>query len=102
MTNHPRKQRPLAPPPRIDAPFGFCLVCLSERKAAEAATGIGELPDPFLAVTMAPTMIPIPSPDGRGIIGVGVVAVPSCYQHLAGGGQEQRKPLLVASGSMGV
>jgi len=101
MSNHPRKPPPL-PPAWQDGPFGFCLACLSERKAAEASTGLGGLPDPFLAVTMAPTMVPIPSPDGRGIIGVGVVAVPSCWQHLAGGGQEQRKPLLVASGSMGV
>lgn len=79
-------------PIRGDFGLGLCLTCLSEhiKAAVEAAPGIataprpaGALPPrmPHFAITMAPSPVPVPGPDGT-IQGIGIVVLPSCYDHL--------------------
>jgi hypothetical protein len=77
-----------------DAGLGLCLTCLSEYKAQFAAEpNKARMRTPKFAVTLAPTIVPI------GPAGVGIVAVPCCYDHIPGA-PSGRKPLLVANSGL--
>jgi hypothetical protein len=78
--------------------LGFCIACLTTMKQAMAARETDptvNVPVPQFAVGMAPAQIPVPGPGGQ-MAGMAIVALPSCFDHLAGGQPEQRRPLLVA------
>ncbi len=78
--------------PRGDMGLGFCLACLSALKQAAPDAAAGQAPQ--FAITMAPIVMPIPQAGA-----IGIIAVPSCFDHLiAGQQQQQRRPLLVAGG----
>jgi hypothetical protein len=79
-------------PIRGDFGIGLCLACLKDHvmAAAEAAAvkadpGKVALPRvpraPQFAIVMAPSPVPVPGPDGT-IQGIGIVTLPSCYDHL--------------------
>jgi hypothetical protein len=74
--------------------LGLCLACVKDhmtaaagyqaRRQAHGATADAGPPPPVphFAITMAPAPVPVPGPDGT-IQGVGIVTLPSCYDHLA-------------------
>ena len=65
--------RPLHPWGPGDHGLGFCYSCIVDYAAAR---GAGTGPPPVLhAITLAPAALPMPA-------GVGMVALPSCYEHL--------------------
>lgn len=72
MTN----PRPVLIPPqvKVSGPLGLCNPCCAARKA-DPEQPVRE------AVTMVPTAAPIPGPGGQ-VIGVGVVALPYCWEHI--------------------
>jgi hypothetical protein len=82
-----------AKPIRGDFGIGLCLACLSEhvqaaagyaaRKQAHGDTPAAGPPPrvPHFAIAMAPSPVPVPGPDGT-IQGIGIVVLPSCYDHL--------------------
>jgi len=80
----------LPPPPGA---LGYCLQCLTRWKMSLAADAAGPVPPPNEAFTWAPVSLPV----APGVMGH--VAVPFCMPCLAVP-SEQRKPLLVASGSL--
>lgn len=63
-----------------------CLMCISERKLAEA-DGKKELPEVEIAVTLAPLIMPP----------MGIVAVPMCYRHIV---VNKTSPLMAANGQL--
>jgi hypothetical protein len=78
--------------PRGDMGLGLCLACLTMLKAAPKDAVEGQAA--AFAITMAPTIVPVPQAQV-----IGIVAVPTCWEHLnPGQNGPQRKPLLVAGG----
>jgi len=79
----------ISKPIRGDFGLGLCLACLRDHlQAAQAAAaakkgGPPGLPPaaPHFAITMAPSPVPVPGPGGEAI-GIAVIALPSCYDHL--------------------
>jgi len=73
--------------------LGLCLNCLSEMKTGQRRDMAN------FAITLCPTVIPIPTPQGTAI---GSLAVPTCWDHIGGGEQpaEQKRPLLIATGAL--
>jgi hypothetical protein len=83
-----------AAPIRGDFGLGLCLACVKDHvEAARAITaarakggprpleGLAMPRAPHFAITMAPSPVPVPGPDGAPM-GVGLVTLPSCYDHL--------------------
>jgi hypothetical protein len=80
-----------AKPIRGDFGLGLCLACLRDHLqavAAVAAEKSGGPPAPpakpripHFAIALAPSPIPVPGPTGEPI-GMTVIALPSCYDHL--------------------
>jgi hypothetical protein len=82
-----------AKPIRGNFGLGLCLACLNEHMMAAAQTAAAlanpertvALPrpprQPHFAITMAPSPVPVPGPDGT-VQGLGIVTLPSCYDHL--------------------
>jgi hypothetical protein len=81
------------PVPRGDMGLGYCNACILNMKLADPAALDGFLPQ--LAITMAPSIHPIPGPNGA-IVGMGIVALPTCWDHLAVQKAEQKRPILLA------
>jgi len=50
-------------------------------------------------VTLVPAQVPIGGPGGQ-VIGVGVVALPQCWEHTPGPAPGQGSGLLIASGNV--
>ncbi len=76
---------------KATGPFGLCNPCCAARKAD---------PEQPLrqAVTLVPATVPVPGPGGQ-VIGVGVVALPQCWEHVPG--PVARGPgLLVVNGNV--
>lgn len=81
----------ISKPIRGDFGLGLCLACLRDHlQAAQAAAAAGtggppasKLPPamPHFAIALAPSPVPVPGPGGE-IIGMTVIALPSCYDHL--------------------
>jgi hypothetical protein len=88
------------PPVAGDMGLGLCLACVTAHKQAvqQGKLTPAQAGMPQFAVTMAPTMVPVPGP-----LSVMTVAVPACYDHLAAAGPapQERRPLLVAGGVPG-
>lgn len=77
--------------PRGDMGLGLCLYCLAAAKQAEP----GQARPAEFAIALIPHLQPFP----QGM--VGVVAVGACWDHIGGAPQQQqRRPLLVAEGSV--
>ncbi len=81
-----------AKPIRGDFGLGLCLACLrdhlqaaQEAAAARAGGPAGPKPPapamPHFAIALAPSPVPVPGPTGE-IVGMTVIALPSCYDHL--------------------
>jgi len=64
------------PPVKASGPLGLCNSCCAARKA-DPEQPLAE------AVTLVPAQIPIAGPGGV-VIGVGVVALPQCWEHIPG------------------
>ena len=72
-------------------PLGLCNSCCAARKA-DPEQPLRE------AVTLVPAQVPFPGPGGQ-VIGVGVVALPQCWEHVPG--PVARGPgLLVVNGNV--
>lgn len=94
-------------PPDGDMGIGLCLSCLGQfqqdvikyKTAREARAPATTPRTPRFAITFAPSPQPVPGPGGDPI-GIMLVALPTCYQHLmrgdARGDTRRRNPLLVA------
>jgi hypothetical protein len=80
--------------PSGDMGLGLCLQCLGELLAGDEKAG-----PPRFAITLAPMPQQIPTPQG---VIVALVAVPACWDHLAGAAEpkEQKRPLLVAGSGL--
>jgi hypothetical protein len=81
-----------AGPIRGDFGIGLCLTCVKDHIVAVAGAAAvkagggqpGAVPaprPPHFAITMAPSPVPVPGPDGVPM-GVGLVTLPACYDHL--------------------
>jgi len=78
--------------------LGLCLQCIGEIKAAKPDALNGRTP--AFGITLAPMIVPIGGPGGQ-LMGMGVAAVPACWEHVSGPEQaEQRSPLIVAQGTV--
>jgi hypothetical protein len=64
------------PPVRASGPLGLCNPCCAARRA-DPEQPLRE------AVTLVPTLVPVPGPGGQ-VIGAGVVALPHCWEHIPG------------------
>ena len=78
--------------PAGDMGIGLCMMCLGQFQQEVQACKLAReqnLPavpprQPRFAITFAPSSQPARAPDGE-VIGIGVVALPTCYQHLMRG-----------------
>jgi hypothetical protein len=66
----------VTPPVKATGPLGLCNACCAAKKA-DPEQPLRE------AVTLVPVAAPIPGPGGQ-VIGVGVVALPQCWEHIPG------------------
>lgn len=66
----------VTPPVKATGPLGLCNSCCAARKQ-DPEQPLRE------AVTLVPAQVPIPGPGGA-LIGVGVVALPQCWEHVPG------------------
>lgn len=78
------------PPVRSAGPLGLCNPCCAARIAD---------PEQLLAeaVTLVPCTVPIAGPGGQ-VIGVGVVALPHCWEHIPRGAAGSG--LIIANGQV--
>ncbi len=79
-------------PVKATGPFGLCNPCCAAR-IADPEQPLRE------AVTLVPAQVPIAGPGGQ-VIGVGVVALPHCWEHIPGPGAAAGPRLLVANGEV--
>jgi hypothetical protein len=80
------------PPVKTTGPLGLCNPCCAARKQ-DPEQPVRE------AVTLVPATVPIPGPGGQ-IMGIGVVALPHCWEHIPGPSAGAAPRLLVANGEI--
>jgi hypothetical protein len=85
-----RKALITQPPAVPSGPLGLCNPCCAAR-IADPEQPLRE------AVTLVPATVPIAGPGGQ-VMGVGVVALPHCWEHIPRG--TGRPGLLVANGEI--
>ena len=97
-------------PIRGDFGLGLCLACLRDhmqasaghanRKAAHGdAPAAGPPPRmPHFAIALAPSPVTVPGPTGE-MIGMTVIALPSCYDHLMTTNPMAPRGLLIPGGA---
>jgi hypothetical protein len=74
--NDPRHGLVIPPPVKASGPLGLCNPCCAARKA-DPEQPLRE------GVTLVPAQVPIMGPGGQ-VIGIGVVALPHCWEHIPG------------------
>ncbi len=84
----PRHVLAVQPPVKAAGPLGLCNPCCAAR-IADPGQPLRE------AVTLVPATVPIGGPGGQ-VIGVGVVALPHCWEHIPRPGAGPG--LIIASG----
>jgi hypothetical protein len=82
----------VADPVKAAGPFGLCNPCCAARKA-DPEQPVRD------AVTLVPAQVPIPGPGGQ-VIGVGVVALPHCWEHIPDPVAPAASRLLIANGEV--
>jgi len=82
----------VTPPVKASGPLGLCNPCCAAR-IADPEQPLRE------AVTLVPATVPIPGPGGQ-VIGVGVVALPHCWEHIPRPAPGQGSGLLIANGQV--
>jgi len=86
----PRHVVAVSPPVRASGPLGLCNSCCAARKQ-DPEQPLRE------AVTLVPAQVPVGGPGGQ-VIGVGVVALPQCWEHVPG--PAAGSGLLIANGQV--